>query len=1146
LVPGDAYSPQSVVVDARSGMAYVLSGRSDGDAAVISVVDLARREVVRRFDAPDIRRNAGGRLLIAPDGRTLYLVDQDRNALTAFDPQSGRAGASLGDVREAALSPDGTTIYVSGDKRLAAYRADGLDPLWSIAAERVRGLVVGADGVRLAGYRFGPQATLMTFDAATGQILRSLEIKDAEPEIAAGPDGGWFVRASLSTPRLLRYSPDLKVEAEVEVAYGDGMIYDAAQGRVLVSAYRSEADPQHSLRPVLLALDERDLATLRAADWPLNPASVYSQGPDVLVPYGSDGLVALNRYGLPHLNFVDPATLQSTGRAVLGVSVTGMALDDAAGVIYLSDSEDRVHMIDLATHAERGQWPGAAPLALDTANHRLYVNRPEGVTALDATTGDLQARFAQRGVPAADPQRDLVYVARSGVYVFDRAGRPLDPLANTFPTPQGLAPNPYAFTVRVNPANGYVFATMNNGVPGSNNRSYLQVFPPGADTFVLPSGNARSVDDLVFDSMSGEAYASYYPTFNSEAIQRLSPDGRELARLAGRHGKLAFDHQAGLLYAIADGTLARLEPDALGLLGIDAAPDGIEEVVLWGAGRRLYLRRSESSRVVSLAVDALQPLDTRPHPVTALPQETFSSLAVVNGQGGAWVYGAMGTRLLRSRDGQRWEQLPVGSGSVIGQLTALDGGVLFWDGIGGRVADGVWRSLDGGGTWELLARGLADLRSSRKVAAVGPDEAYFVSRTAGVYGWDAATRRWLRVFAPSSDTEPAPSLWLAPDGTLFLSAGRYMRSDDRGQTWRDAPPPSDRGAILGFDADFARSRTMFSYGCAGQTCRVHRSRDAGVSWQPIGDGLSLAAYGVDLVLGQHAAAFYLYAGGYRDQSLYRSTDGGDTWGSAPAEVVTGTNTFAVAPDGGLWLGVKAGVRRVDPAAIAWTASRAVVAPAVKQAATPTRTPAPLVQPTPQRPTSFPTPFPCAKLLSEPAQSTARSYPALGCPTGDEREVQMAQQTFERGEMLWREDERAVYVLQAGDGWQRYADMWQEGLPESDPAIAAPAGLQQPVRGFGKVWREQLGGPAAAVGWAKDREQGIKGHVQTWEGGATIRLGGRQIVLLSDGEWRWPGRASAEPYGAPRRPMPARPRRPGILPLGEHRWRNGCCSVCFCW
>lgn len=93
------------------------------------------------------------------------------------------------------------------------------------------------------------------------------------------------------------------------------------------------------------------------------------------------------------------------------------------------------------------------------------------------------------------------------------------------------------------------------------------------------------------------------------------------------------------------------------------------------------------------------------------------------------------------------------------------------------------------------------------------------------------------------------------------------------------------------------------------------------------------------------------------------------------------------------------------------------------------------------------------------------------------------QPFERGLMLWTEPENQVYSL-FSDGsipaWDSWTDTFKEGQPESDPALVPPEGLLQPIRGFGKVWREQSSGGVPVrdrLGWATGPEREISGALQ---------------------------------------------------------------------
>lgn len=58
------------------------------------------------------------------------------------------------------------------------------------------------------------------------------------------------------------------------------------------------------------------------------------------------------------------------------------------------------------------------------------------------------------------------------------------------------------------------------------------------------------------------------------------------------------------------------------------------------------------------------------------------------------------------------------------------------------------------------------------------------------------------------------------------------------------------------------------------------------------------------------------------------------------------------------------------------------------------------------------------------------------------------------------------------------------------------------RGFGKVWREQLGGPQARIGWATDKERGFYSQVLAFERGEMLHAEGRVYVLYRDSvTWR---------------------------------------------
>ncbi|MGC9333381.1 MAG: hypothetical protein ACP5JJ_04480 [Anaerolineae bacterium] len=81
-------------------------------------------------------------------------------------------------------------------------------------------------------------------------------------------------------------------------------------------------------------------------------------------------------------------------------------------------------------------------------------------------------------------------------------------------------------------------------------------------------------------------------------------------------------------------------------------------------------------------------------------------------------------------------------------------------------------------------------------------------------------------------------------------------------------------------------------------------------------------------------------------------------------------------------------------------------------------------------------------------------------------------------------------------------------PAYDPNLPPPP--RQPQRGFGKVWREQLGGTGAAIGWTLENERAVNGWRQPFEKGLLLWTDapaaepgqpGVAYLLADDGTWR---------------------------------------------
>lgn len=129
---------------------------------------------------------------------------------------------------------------------------------------------------------------------------------------------------------------------------------------------------------------------------------------------------------------------------------------------------------------------------------------------------------------------------------------------------------------------------------------------------------------------------------------------------------------------------------------------------------------------------------------------------------------------------------------------------------------------------------------------------------------------------------------------------------------------------------------------------------------------------------------------------------------------------------------------------------------------------------------------------------------LGCPINAGMSITpMVTQSFERGVMFWRGDSRQIYALASNGQYWQTPDTWDESMPPNDPAFSPPAGLLQPVRGFGFVWRNN---PAIrdALGWATMQESQYSSFWQDFERGAMLLGENGRIYALFTAEGRHSG------------------------------------------
>ncbi|MGA9348639.1 MAG: hypothetical protein WBW48_07525 [Anaerolineae bacterium] len=515
------------------------------------------------------------------------------------------------------------------------------------------------------------------------------------------------------------------------------------------------------------------------------------------------------------------------------------------------------------------------------------------------------------------------------------------------------------------------------------------------------------------------------------------------------------------------------------------------------------------------------------------------------------------THSLRA-DGLVWENLTVGlDGIDIYDLAISPGYAQDKTIYASTSTAGVFVSHDGGRSWQKTSfPGRAGGSTDYPRLAISPDyvgdQTLFAASGSGVYRW--LDGDWQELQEGLGNLFPASALAISPnfpaDSTLFI-AGDYRRpqvfiSTDRGENWTSGsqglPEDSFEIASLAISLNYAKDRTVYAW---LQYKGLYRTTDGGQSWEQIKEEEDW--YVQSMVLSPDFATDQTLFVGALYGNLHRSNDGGFTWQALGGGLPPGTvwvKALVMSPefarDGTLFAGLDQGIYKSTDGGHSWQAVNtglpyrpdgelaAVLALAISPDYAADQTlfaalfehgvykstdggaswypptwgmplPTPPLSPTPTRAAVMPTPCAVAPVRFSTIWADRRDR--LGCPAEAEREVLLAEEAFEWGRMFWRGDSREIYVLHDDHTWRAFDDTWQEGQPQDDPNLIAPPGLFQPKRGFGKVWREELGGPASQIGWAREEEQGFTGVVQAFDAGTILWSNlGTTYILYAEGYW----------------------------------------------
>lgn len=1099
LSAGDLYLPYSVAMDTSNDQLYAL-GQCDMPTlytqpvkTCVSVLNLDTDQVERRVVIPG---SAYAALKLIGD--TLYVVERWSGDLYALDAETLSVTRTISDV--IALDDDGTgTLYALTNNSVQRLEPDPISQLLDYPFEGYGNqpidIAASPEYIYVLGYK-----ALSVFDTELNQVS-VIDLNDLSPRGLALDRANDRLYIATGTG-LYTFEPDAE---QIVLVYDEfpnvvQVLPDSERGQLILLVHTPNdwfggqriivVDPSNSASSNSSSSNGTTVRTLFSALIGNLPALALDGARDRLLvaSYANHSLISIPLEGA-----AAPAQriTPDPQRITLGIEVSDIALDETTDRLFVSDSSGQVRVLDRRSYAETARIYGGRYISLDPTHRRLYTgdgNAPT-VRVFDADTLSLLREIPQAGRPYANPARDEVIIVERQFFVFDGAtGEPRPNLLPGVGVPDAGCMGCYytiATEAAVDTARGLTATITYTPWPGK----------PGPQ------------ESIVVDPLSGHAwyslltggyiYQSSIDVYSDlSALQtRLRPAAKQppslpLRTLEGLSGDLAFDASVRRLYVARQNILFVLDSETLDRLG-RVEVEGWQPVIraIDGGLGRLY-SAEESRLIVWTREGGTSPIPLPPLPAvlthtieSILPSPNFvndETLLAINEQ-----------RLCRSTDGGKtWHHLRGGLPSLPIYPLRLTAAFspdyandnTIWAGayIGDSHGEGVWQSTDGGDTWQCSSSGLLDLRVYRLFPSPNFKNdrtllAYARGRNGNVlYRSTNGSASWQLVLRQTGyEQPPLPH----PEEMFYIEQpepqftcdykGICQRSDDGSKTWQS------------FDTGGARLDSL-----AGYAVSPFFEGDRTIYFMTQSGLYRAALLPADTTLWERCTS-----------SQFQNRDDYSRYLTALAIAQTGESTYD------LFIGTAAGeFYRLSPNELEWESI------AASRQVTPTPPPAPTSAATGEPPT----PTPCVSEIDERLHTSYASLPQkLGCAVGAGITTTVAYQPFELGRMVWRADLRQIYVLQYDGTWASYNDTWDESQPDHDPDIVPPEYFFQPVRGFGKLWREQLGGVESELGWATAQEYGYDTAIQEFNYGLLLWSGEEHMlyVLYNDSTW---DTASQEP------------------------------------
>ncbi len=245
--------------------------------------------------------------------------------------------------------------------------------------------------------------------------------------------------------------------------------------------------------------------------------------------------------------------------------------------------------------------------------------------------------------------------------------------------------------------------------------------------------------------------------------------------------------------------------------------------------------------------------------------------------------GTAGGGVFKSLDGGgSWS--PMNSGLVGADVSILTVNPVTSSTLYAGTSAGVFKSVDGGGSWSGAGAGLPDSSIRTMILEPAAPSILYLGTSAGVFKSSDGGGSWSGINTGLTTTD-VRSLALA-GSTLYAgtSGGGVFRSSDGGGSWSGVNSGLGNAYVLSLAVNPATPTTLY----AGSSAGLFKSVNGGGSWSSVNSGLtnlSVQTMAVDPV-----TPSTLYAG--TSSGLFKSLDGGGNWFAAGSGM-TATNVRAL-------------------------------------------------------------------------------------------------------------------------------------------------------------------------------------------------------------------------------------------------------------